>query len=401
MLSFLRTRFGQKLYLQIWLAIVLALVLVWVLSMGLWHWERAQQIHQRPGREITLLNKEGEVLGRANGLVHKLPGQGPVIQIDTPDGQTLYLQLHRPGGGPPPMGGKPGGRTPFDTTWLLLVLIAGVALGTYPVVRRLTKRLERLQIGVQKWGEGALHTRLDMPGHDEVASLARNFNQAADRVEQLLKSHKRLLANASHEIRSPLTRIRMSLELMDHRPMALTQEEIKRNISELDQLTEEILLASRLDANPQDLGTCEPIDLVGLCAESCAHDGASFRLEPPCESAEIAGVHKLLRRALRNLIENAHRYGDGQVEVVLCAVPQGFAVQVMDSGSGVPEAQREAVFEPFYRLSAASERSGGVGLGLALVRSIAQQHGGKAYCTANPAGGACFVLQLPSSPLVG
>jgi two-component system, OmpR family, sensor kinase len=101
-----------------------------------------------------------------------------------------------------------------------------------------------------------------------------------------------------------------------------------------------------------------------------------------------------LRRAVRNLLENARRYSDGPVLVAVeCSNGQA-RVRVCDRGPGVPEAERERIFEPFYRLRGASEREGGVGLGLALVRSIAQRHQGSAHCEANPGGGACFVLTL-------
>jgi signal transduction histidine kinase len=133
-----------------------------------------------------------------------------------------------------------------------------VAVGTYPIVRRLTKRLEHLRGGVERWGEGDLGARVNEDGNDEIAFLAKRFNQAAERVQTLVQTHKSLLANASHELRSPLARIRMGLELMGMgtQPSPAFREEISRNIAELDQLIDEILLASRLDARESDMGTC-------------------------------------------------------------------------------------------------------------------------------------------------
>jgi signal transduction histidine kinase len=109
----------------------------------------------------------------------------------------------------------------------------------------------------------------------------------------------------------------------------------------------------------------------------------------------VPGVAKLLRRALRNLLENARRYADGPVLVTIGCDGERAIVRVCDRGPGVPAAERERIFEPFYRLRGASEREGGVGLGLALVRSIAARHQGSAHCEDNPGGGACFVLALP------
>ena len=124
-------------------------------------------------------------------------------------------------------------------------------------------------------------------------------------------------------------------------------------------------------------------------------------IAPDAVTLEARGVAKLLRRAVRNLLENARRYSQGAIELQLSREGQGpdarAVLRVCDHGPGVPPAQRERIFEPFYRLPGASEREGGVGLGLALVRSIAQRHGGSAHCADRPDGqpGACFVLALP------
>jgi two-component system OmpR family sensor kinase len=136
------------------------------------------------------------------------------------------------------------------------------------------------------------------------------------------------------------------------------------------------------------------VDLTGLAAEESARAGAT--LDAGSERTMVVqGVPKLLRRAIRNLLENARRYSNGPVAVTLLAREGQVMVRVCDHGPGVPESERERIFEPFYRLRGASEREGGVGLGLALVRSIAQRHHGIAQCEANPGGGACFVLTLP------
>jgi two-component system OmpR family sensor kinase len=210
-----------------------------------------------------------------------------------------------------------------------------------------------------------------------------------------VKTHKSLLANASHELRSPLARIRMGLELMTPEPAPAARNEISRNIAELDQLIDEILLASRLDARETDIGTFEPVDLTGLAAEECARTGAELAAAAQTQTVVVPGVAKLLRRAVRNLLENARRYTSGPVTVQVSREGKSAVVRVCDRGPGVPPAQRDRIFEPFYRLPGASEREGGVGLGLALVRSIAQRHQGSVHCEDNEGGGACFVLRLP------
>jgi signal transduction histidine kinase len=180
---------------------------------------------------------------------------------------------------------------------------------------------------------------------------------------------------------------------MGSTPGAAAKDEISRNIGELDQLIDEILLASRLDAQEADLGTVEPVDLVGLTAEECARTHAT--LDVDLAAVVVPGVAKLLRRAVRNLLENARRYADGEVTVVLRQTGNEAILQVNDSGPGVPAALVERIFEPFYRLPGASERDGGVGLGLALVKSIAQRHGGSVRCSNRRGGGACFEIRLP------
>lgn len=426
----------RKLYLRIWLAVVVAITLLALLAGWLWRMDMERERAERPGREIVIYNAQGDVLGQAPARPLGAPGRGPLeFQVTTRDGQTLFIQLprhSRPMGlaGQPGMAGKPGagGRPePIGFLGMLMFVSLAVALGTYPVVRWLTLRLERLQQGVERWGQGDLSARLPVQGHDEVAFLAQRFNVAAERVQALVQSHKTLLANASHELRSPLARIRMGLELLDGTAQVhvgsrqAQRDEIARNIAELDQLIDEILLASRMDAADAPPLQTESIDLTGLAAEECARTGALLTvLAQPTVEADA----RLLRRLLRNLLENAQRYGrhtppghpaasngavadpdDAQeatepdVELTLSQFThQGqlwARVVVDDRGPGVPAAQRERIFEPFFRLSGASEREGGVGLGLALVRTIAMRHGGRVRCEDRVGGGASFILEIP------
>jgi signal transduction histidine kinase len=421
--------FLHKLYVRIWLAVVLA-VAVLTLMVG-WAWRMTAEA---PLREVVVRNAAGDVIGggharrmrppgpgdlrqgprRATGPQTEAPptatpedaespeaeprgrfGEGPEFLVRMQDGQTMHLHMPRPS--------QASWRAPFGFFWTLALVAVAVALATYPIVRRLTRRLESLQNGLERWGDGDLGVRVPVSGSDEVAFLASRFNRAAEQIETLVKSHetllasqKSLLANASHELRSPLTRIRMGLELMGGTPSTAAKDEITRNITELDQLIEEILLASRLDAREADLGTVEPVDLVGLAAEECARTQAA--LEAAGTSLTVPGIAKLLRRAVRNLLENARRYGAGEVVLTLTHEGREAVLRVCDRGPGVPQALQDRIFEPFYRLPGASERDGGVGLGLALVKSIAQRHGGTVRCSNREGGGACFEIRLPLAP---
>lgn len=413
------TLLWNRLYVRIWLGVVLAVAIL-TLLVG-WVWRMAME---PPLREMVVRDEAGQVVGtgfprqRHAGL-GKSPrpaelsrsdpeeapanpspnGPGPEFTVRMEDGQTLQVHLPRP-----PR--SPWSRLPFDFFWSLTVVGVAVALATYPIVRRLTRRLELLQMSVEEWGAGDLSVRVPVRGHDEVAFLAERFNFSAQRIETLvaqqkalLQAQKSLLANASHELRSPLARIRMGLELLGGSSSPHTRHEISRNITELDQLVEEILLASRLDAQERDMGTVESVDLTGLVAEECARMDAVLDVQPDARGegsvVVVNGVARLLRRLVRNLLENARRYSDGEITVMLRPYGARAVLSVSDRGPGVPRELRERIFEPFYRLPGASERDGGVGLGLALVKSIAVRHAGSVRCEERAGGGACFVVDLP------
>jgi signal transduction histidine kinase len=296
------------------------------------------------------------------------------------------------------------GREWFDegTTLLALLTLLFVftAIGSYPLVRRLTRRLESLQRGVEVFGSGELSHRIAEDGGDEVATVAASFNRAADRIEGLVRANRSLLANASHELRSPLARMKMALAMLEHTPLDQRPDlrrEIERDIGELDALVEEVLLASRLDAQAGIAD--DPVDVLAVAAEEAARVGAQVEVDAAGAALRLRGDERLLRRALRNLLENAQRYGGGDVfvEIVTDAAAQRVRLAVCDRGPGVPEAERERIFEPFYRLPGHSEKAGGVGLGLSLVRQIAGRHHGEVRCEAREGGGSRFVLSLPFS----
>lgn len=294
------------------------------------------------------------------------------------------------------LGRREGLRRPQLGLLLPLALIAlAVGAGAYPVVRRLTRRLERLQSSVERLGSGDLAARVPVEGRDEVAQLAASFNEAATRIQALVSSHRTMLANASHELRSPLARVRMAIEMLSEETgparAAALKDELVRNVAELDALIDEILLAARLDAVETRPGFVD-VDLTAIAQDECAVVGAVLNAPP----LSLQGEPRLLRRLLRNLLENARRHGgSGLIEVTLQAEGHSIMLRVCDRGPGIPAEARERVFEPFYRLPGTPEGAGGSGLGLALVRKIAEQHGGAARCEPREGGGACFVVVLP------
>ncbi len=368
---------------------------------------------------LALDDEQGRRIATSEAFERRERGGGPpmrAVRVALLDGRSLLIL--RPPIGPARelRGAQDRGGPPFGPPGLafgglglasvLVVLFFAIALGAYPVVRRLTRRLEALERGVETFGRGDLGHRVDDRGRDEVAAVASSFNRAAARVEALVDANRSLLANASHELRSPLARLKMAVSLLEARETgadnrasvpdaaarARLHREIERNIRELDALVEEVLLASRLDA-ARETGPRAPVALLPLAAE----EAAAFDALASGEDLSVDGDERLLRRALRNLLENARRYGGAEApEVTVARRGDRIELAVGDRGPGVPAAERERIFEPFYRLPGHAEQAGGVGLGLSLVRQIAERHGGRVRVEAREGGGSAFVLSLPA-----
>jgi signal transduction histidine kinase len=392
---------------------------------------------QRLRLPLALDDAAGKRIGVSDSWARREAEGVPIARRGLPvrldDGRTLWIArfggIRRPGGplgersgmvkeglppgpwweaprifGPPGLPGLGVLSEGAGVLALVVLLFLAVAAGAWPVVRRLTRRLEALKQGMEAFGAGALHQRVAEDGRDEVAAVAASFNRAAARVETLVRSHQSLLGNASHELRSPLARLKMAVSMLEEAAPAQRErlrQEIHANIAELDALVEEVLLASRLDA-AQDALHKVPVDLLALAAEEAARVQATAEAAGDGGGAAagaltVRGDERLLRRAVRNLLENARRYGGDDVQVVVRgAAPSGWVeLRVCDRGPGVPEAWRERIFEPFLRLPGHAEHEGGVGLGLSLVRQIATRHGGQVRCEPREGGGSCFTLTLP------
>ena len=350
---------------------------------------------ERSGFDLALLSPDGELIAKAGGtheitpaiLNHEHRGRiwhtpGGVFGLTLKDGRRLIAvpQERR-------FDFVHGLRFPAA----LFGLALAIAIGFYPLIRQLTRRLEQLEAGVAKFGEGDLGARIPVKGKDEIAQLAATFNASADRIESLMNAHKHLLAHASHELRSPLSRLRMAIERLKGNPSDdAAQSEVARNIGELDTLVEEILLASRLQAAEL---IKEPIDLAGLLAEECAAYGAEVTVVDHGGTPMIEGNPRLLKRLFRNLLQNAVVHGGPEApEVTIRSGKNDIRVSICDRGPGVSEGDRDKVFEPFYQGRASA---GGAGLGLTLVRQIAERHGGSVRCLPREGGGACFEVRLP------
>jgi signal transduction histidine kinase len=336
------------------------------------------------GPDGALLAAAGEPLSmpastsRREGWI-RTETRGWTFALPLPDGRWLIARHASLHGGWEWIGG-------------LILFAVAVAIGAYPVARWLTRRLERLREQVDELGAGDLSARVTVDGRDEVAALARSFNRAADQIEHLVESQRSMVASASHELRSPLARLRLAFELLNRDRRPELRSRVERDIQELDDLIDELLLASRLQTI-EHLDKSESIDLLALVAE----EGSRYDAEVTGVSVRIDGNSKMLRRMARNLFENARRYGgDSSIEAsVNTAPPDRVRLRIMDRGPGVPESERERIFEPFYRPAGTREEGAGVGLGLALVRQIARHHNGDVRCMARAGGGTCFEVDLP------
>jgi len=338
------------------------------------------------GRLLFHAGHELVTPGGATGWQHG--PRGPVWLTSLGDGRTLGLRER----------GHVGPHRPLFLP-LLVALAILMAIGLLPLSRSITRRLEQLAEGARRWGAGDLRHRVPVVGRDEIATLAQRFNEAAAAIEALLAQERQMLAGASHELRSPLARIRMALELLADETDPGKRGELARraadDIVELDALVEELLLSARAQPGVPRRPTAE-IDLLALVREEAQTVGAEVTGEPLplfCEGA-------MVRHMVRNLLANARLHGGGgAIRAEVRRVEGQAVVAVEDDGPGVPESEQERIFAPFYR-SPGLRTPGdtGLGLGLALVRQVARYHGGDVVYIARQPAGSRFEVRLPVSP---
>ena len=366
--------------------------------------------------DIYLLDRAGtDLLGRAvPASVAKIAGQlqGPRRRaLMRAGGQRLLAQeIYRPDHGllravfvfQPPrhvLLGLLGSRL-----WLRIavaVLISGLVC--YLLSRLLTSRIKKLQLASRHLANGQLDTRLLVRsrGGDETDELARDFNSMAQQLQERIEAQKRLLGDVSHELRSPLSRLRIALALAQENPAA-TADYLRRIETETERLEE--LIGQLLDSQGGDVALEDHIDLVPLLQQLCSDanfEGAARAqrtvLEYSVDEAVVASSGDLLRKSLENVLRNAlgHTAPGSVVEVNLEQTPDHYRVTVTDHGGGVPEAELEKIFEAFYRTDTARSRDhGGYGMGLAIARRAIARHGGRIWAE-NTGTGLAVVLTLP------
>lgn len=286
---------------------------------------------------------------------------------------------------------------------LAVVLILGLGalfalLTTLVVVRRTTRPLAQLARAAAEVGRGQLPELLDESGPEELAMLARSFNRMAWQVRELLANRTTLLAGISHDLRTPLARLRLALEILAENPNPKLLAGMQRDLEEMDGLIGAFLELSR-GLQQEKTAPFEIGQLIGELVGDARRTGATIEW-PGCAAPCVheAGA-TALRRILANLIENALRYGDGKPILLSCVCERETTlISVLDRGPGIPPEQVEAVFRPFYRLETSrSKATGGSGLGLAIARQLAEANGWRIQLLPRVGGGTEARLSLPAT----
>lgn len=305
---------------------------------------------------------------------------------------------------PPPPGPIPPARfplVPLGVGFLASLLFAAL------LAHHLSKPILGLRraFGEVRRGNFDVSLTPEMAGrHDELADLGRDFDSTALQLKQLVASQRRLLHDVSHEVRSPLARMQIAIDLAKQQPehFQTSVERIERESARINLLMEELLTLARLEAGAYDALNKEEVDLNELLAEIVADarfeataKGCDVVLEIETD-AHIQGHAELLFRALENIVRNAtrHTFDSTTVRVILADAEDGIHIRVQDDGPGVPDAALEAMFEPFVRFEARNGNDG-YGLGLAIAREVIGKHGGRIRAANRDQGGLDVEIILP------
>ena len=274
---------------------------------------------------------------------------------------------------------------------ILLTLVTAIILA-----QRMTRPLAKLSEAATRVGQGSTPQMLDETGPKELASLARTFNHMAQQVKALLENRTTLLAGVSHDLRTPLARMRLAVEMLPENADVKIVQRLKHDLDEMNNLIGEFLELSRgLKKEPP-----QQTDMYQLLAElvqDVRNGGANIQWEPKKKCESMVGP-MAIRRILTNLIENAIRYGEGKVVTLACQCnTEAIVIRVLDRGPGIPADQVENVFRPFYRLeSSRSSATGGSGLGLAIARQLADANGWQIQLLPRDGGGTEARLVIPN-----
>jgi signal transduction histidine kinase len=308
-----------------------------------------------------------------------------------------------------PLRGFLDGRTfsaPLLERLALVLAVAGVF--SFFLSRHIVAPVRAMQTAAQELAAGNLHSRVlpaIEPREDELADMARSFDQMADRIQMLIQRRQEMLADISHELRSPLTRISVSLELLRRGEMDVL-DKMECDLGQMNAMIGQILLLTRLDLQPEQR-TSAPVDLVPIIRSIAAdaefeiqHEDKRVLVDAPA-TCMVRGDANLLRSCIENIVRNAAHYTAQKTSVTILVRPlphfghaQQCEITVQDCGPGVPESALPYLFDPFFRVSQSRDlREGGSGLGLSISNRIAELHGGS-ISAENCTGQSGLVVRL-------
>ncbi len=294
-------------------------------------------------------------------------------------------------------------RHPAGMTWrLALGLLAAVAvlwLASGRIARRIARPIVHLAGVARDLGDGKLasRARLDWREPGEIGTLTTAINDMAGKIERQMREQRELLAAVSHELRTPLGHVRLIGDLLSTTADPVHLAELEREVLEMDRLVGELLAGARLDFSAMNTTV---LDAAALAATALERSGLpAARLHVDTGDAVVDADATLLLRAIGNLIDNAERHGKGLLRLSVRARPGHLVVEAEDTGPGFSEAELPRAFEPFQRRAAEGDDGRSLGLGLSLVRRIAEAHGGTAYVRNREGGGAVVGLELPRGPV--
>lgn len=374
---------------------------------------------------VTVRASDGKVLGYADAPGRYPLGRLQTVAIPLRDGRSITLEYvpqlrWRKAGDPGPPGGPPRPQNqdgpPFGLAAIAVLLVVGVT--SWLTARSFARPLGKLAAATRRFGKGELDARARMDRGDEIGTVARQFDDMADRITALLMAERELLANVSHELRTPLARIRVALdlanELDDPKAAIETFADIAQDLAELERIVDDVLASARLALStdgPRSVGNgglpvrLEEVDTRALLERSVARFRArsparSLGITLPSTLPTVAGDAVMLRRVVDNLLDNANKYtdaADGKVQLAARIEGDEVVITVEDEGIGISKEDLDRLFEPFFRADRSRTRStGGLGLGLTLARRIVDAHHGTLTITSILGKGSTATVRLPT-----
>jgi signal transduction histidine kinase len=288
---------------------------------------------------------------------------------------------------------------------LFILAALSLTLGlVFIFVRRILRPVDRLTRGVHRVADGQLDHRVPETGVDEFAQLARAFNQMTGRIKSSLAAREQLLLDVSHELRSPITRMRVALEFL---PESKARSSLAEDVTALDELVAQILAGARSHHRAGQLKRA-PLDLATAIRSAAARFRGrrpEIQVKVPEGDWQVPADAAKVQRVLSNLLENALKYShteSGPVQIELKRRDTGVEIRVVDQGVGIPADDLEHIMEPFYRVDKSrTKATGGYGLGLSLCQSIMQAHGGRIAIASQPGRGTEVTLLFPDGGQVG